>query len=205
MMLRHTAAIGFLIAITPVLAIGQQRNAQGDPRPSASAGGVTETTVITMPGIEGRLRPWRESTTETIRSEDGTSRVRRDTFGFGVSGPRVLLERSESEQAIQPDGTVRTVQSVWVPDLNGRLNLTQRQVELTTSPAADVTQTDVSISRPGIEGILLEVERIQETERQPEPGVVHRETSMFVRDVNGRFQLMETRSEIRSGPDGRSR
>ena len=103
MMLRHIAAIGFLIAITPVRVIGQQRNAQGDPRPSASTGGVTETTVITMPGIEGRLRPWRESTTETIRSEDGTSRVRRDTFGFGVSEPRVLLERSESEQEMQPD------------------------------------------------------------------------------------------------------
>jgi hypothetical protein len=84
---------------------------------------------------------------------------------------------------------------IWVEDLNGRLTLGSRQIERTTSPTSDVKETEIAIFRPGINQPLEQTERITERERQVAPGVVCRETTLFRRDVNGRFQRTETRIE----------
>ena len=154
---------------------------------------VTET--IEMPDPDGNLRPAEETTTETIRTGPNAGQTQRDVFGFSAPGRRMLLETTRSEQETLPDGTIRTVQNTLAPDVNGRLGLTSRQLELTQSISFDVKQTDTAVFRPGINEALRESERIRQTERQVTPDLLRSDSTLFVRDANGRFQPTETRSQ----------
>src|SRR5262249_28152028 len=121
---------------------------------SQSGGREVLTELIETLDLDGRLKPSGEATTETIRTGPNTVQTRRDVFRFGASGQRMLLETTRSEEEILPDGTIRNVQNTWVPDLNGHLGLTSRQIQQTTLISAAVKQTDTAIYRPGINEVL---------------------------------------------------
>jgi hypothetical protein len=229
MTVERIACAGFWIVLASAAATGQQRDEQAGPGPKSPAeivvtrtypvGGTlpsrsVETTrsgpgdrevvteTIEMPDLDGKLSPTAETTTETIRTGPNAVQTKRDEFGFGAPGQRMLLETIRSEKESLPDGTTRTVQDTLAPDVNGRLVLTSWQIQETRSISPDVKQTDTAVFRPGINQTLQESERIQQTERQISPDLLRSESTLFVRDVNGRFQPTETRTqEVRTtGP-----
>ena len=228
MTVERIAGVGLWIVLASGAAIGQQRDDSAGPGPKAPVervvvrthvagdflpsrsvetrrdSGAREvvTETIEMPDPDGKLRPTGETTTETIRTPPNAVQTRRDVFGFGAPGQRMLLETTRSEQEVLRDGTTRTVHNTLAPDVNGRLSLTFRQIEQTQSTSLDVKQTGTAVFRPGLDEAVRESERIQQTERQVTPDLIRSDSTLFVRDVNGRFQPAETRSqEVRTtGP-----
>jgi hypothetical protein len=227
MTVERIAGVAFWIVMASAAPTGQQRDDRAVPRPKAQAervvvrtdplsgrspsrtvetrsdsGGrevVTET--IENPDPDGKLRPTQETTAETIRTGPNAVQTTRDVFGF-AGGQRMLLETTRSERQTLPDGTTWIVDNTLAQDANGRLALTSRQTQQTRSISSDVKQTDIVVFRTGINEPLRESERIQQTERRVNPGLLLSNSTLFVRDLNGRFQPTETRSrEVRTaGP-----
>ena len=224
----HIARVGVWIVIASAAAMGQQRDDRAGQALKAStervvvrtfaapgfvpsrtvetlsrSGGLEAVTeTIEMPDPDGRLRPARETVTETTRTGANAVQIRREVFGFRAPGQRVLLETTRSEQETLPNGSTTTVQNTWTSDVDGRLGLTYRQIQQARSISSDVTQSDTAVFRPGIDKGLQESERIQQTEHQLGQDLRRIDSTLFVRDTNGRFQPIETRSrEVRTiGP-----
>jgi hypothetical protein len=218
MTVERIAGICFSIVITSGVATGQQRSEttdQGPQRPARSViegtyaagqrapwrrvhtrsvSGGREVVVETseLPDVDGRLAPIQEIVTETIRTAPNTAQTKREVFGFATDRRRRLVETSESlhETLANEDSAVH---NTWVPNLNGRLGLTSRQIEQTRRTTPDVRQTDTTRLVPRFNDGLRNTERTEYTERQINPGVVGRESTHLVRDVNGRWKPVETR------------
>ena len=228
MTVKHLAGVGFWIVLTSAAATAQQRDDSAGPGPKApvervvvrtyvagdvvpsrsvetrsdSGGREVVTETIEMPDPDGTLRTAGETTTETIRTGPNAVQTRRDVFGFVTPGQRMLLETTQSQQEVLPDGTTRTIHNTLAPDVNGRLGVTYRQIQHTQSTSPDVKHTDTAVFQPGINEALQENERIQQTDRQVAPDLIRSDSTLSVRDVNGRFQPTETWSqEVRAtGP-----
>ncbi len=227
MSVERLAGIGLWIALASVGAAGQaqdERVGQGPQAPRAtsivstypssarvpsrraemrseSGGREVVTATIEILNPDGRFGPSEETITETDVTGP-TVVTRRDVFGFVGTGQRRLLETMRAERENLGDGTSRIVQNTWARDLNGRLGLRERQIQQTRSISRDVKQTDISIFRPGMDDVLQEAERVLATERQAGADLLRSETTLFTRDMNGRFKPTETRShELRTtGP-----
>jgi hypothetical protein len=152
---------------------------------------VVETSEV--PDVEGRLAPIQEIVVETIRTAPNTAQTRRDVFGIAADRRRRLFETTESLRETQANGDTSAVHNTRAQDLNGRLGLMSRQMERTRSTAPDVRQTDTTLLAPDLNEALRETERIEYTERRINPGVVRHDSTHLVRDVNGRWQPIETR------------
>ena len=214
MAVRCIAGVGFWIVIASVGIAGQQR--PDAPRERVvtrthPAGGIVPsrrveirtadgrrdvlTEIIETPDVDGRFRPSVETVTETVRSGPDGAQIRRDVFGWGASGERRLVETTRSDQETLFDGTTTIVQDTFAPDLNGRLDLTSRQIHHIQPISRDVRNTDVEVFRPGINEKLRQSESLRTSEQQAGSGVVRRDSTFFMRDVNGRLQPTEMRTQ----------
>jgi hypothetical protein len=163
---------------------------------------VTETTET--PGPDGKLRPSRETTTQTVRTGTDSTQTKHEVFSPDAQGRRSLIESTQTDVQLSTDGSSRSVANTVAPDLNGRLELSRREIQVINSPAPDVKQTDTSIFRPGINEPLLESERVQQIERQIGPDLTQNESTRLFRDGNGRWQPSETwNQEVRTAGDER--
>jgi hypothetical protein len=156
---------------------------------------VTET--VETPGTDGSLKPFQEIVTETIRPALGSARTTMEVFAFGAQRERRLLERTESTEVVSGAETTVT-RNTWAPDSSGRLALTSRHIETTRTLGADGRDRDATLLFPTINEALRESQRTQYAERQSNPAVIRQESSAQRRDINGRWQPVETRSrEVR--------
>ena len=166
---------------------------------TADARGEVLTEIIETADIDGRFTPSAETVTEIVRSPSGAVLVNRELFGFDLEHRRVLVEATRSDETTVPGGTTTIVENTWVPDINGRLTLTARQIHHIQSTSAGIRETDTDVMVPGINEPLQQSAAVRRTERQAGSDVVRRDSTLFVRDVNGRLQPTEMRNqEVRS-------
>ena len=223
MTLERTAIICFCIVLTSSIATGQPKStataqAQRGParsvvEPTYEAGDVMplrrvetrsksngrEVVVETVEelDIEGRMAPALEIVTETTSTKPNAADTRQDVFTFTADHRRKLVETTESRRDTQPNGNTSAVRNTWASDINGRLRLTSRQTEHTTSSASDVRRTETTLLLPH-DQTLQEAERVEHAARRINPQVVRYDSTHLVRDVNGRWQPVETRrGEVR--------
>jgi hypothetical protein len=122
-------------------------------------------------------------------------KAKREAFAKGSQGGLTLIETTDTDQQKFSDGTIRTIKNTSVPDLNGHLVLSYRQVQETKPTAPDVQQTETVFSLPGINEPLIETERVRQTERRLGPNLLQTDSHRDVRDGNGLWQTTETRSQ----------
>jgi hypothetical protein len=158
------------------------------------------TSIIERPDVEGRMRPSVETTTATVRTRPNAESTRHDVVAFDQSGRRMLIASTESEQKIRADGSIDIVRLTSAPDPAGHLVLVSREVEHTRSVSPEVTETERVLFLVS-DHEMVETERVNQRERQVGAGLVRREMTRSVRDVNGQFHATETRSEeVRTSP-----
>ena len=100
----------------------------------------------------------------------------------------------ESTQETLANGRSRSVATTSAPDANGRLGVTSRYTEETTTTASGRRETVGTVLVPGFNGALQESRRTESTEREVRPGVVHVESTERVRGQNGGWETAEVRS-----------
>ena len=158
---------------------------------------ITETTET--PDPDGKLRLSRETTTEIVRTGADSTQTKHEVFAPDAHGRRRLIESTQTDVQMSPDGSSRSVTNTVAPDLNGRVEVLRREIQEISSPAPDVKQTDTSIFRPGINEALVESERLQQTEQKISSDLTQSESTRFLRDGNGRWQITETwNQEVRT-------
>ena len=214
------AGLCFWIIVTPVAA-GAQQGGDTANTPSASTTTVTEYTypvsgflpfrrverrtasggrkviieTAEMPGVERKLEPVEEVVTET--SATGTV-TQRDVIRFDFDRRPTLAETTQSEETQANAGT-RYVQRTWVADLDGHLILSSAYVEDTRLVGPGIQQTDATVSIQSVEPSLRAVERSESTEQLVSSAVVRHDSTHLVRDLNGGWVPIESRSgETRS-------
>lgn len=152
----------------------------------------TVVETVELPGLENKWQPYQESRTETLRVAPDIVRTTRDVFGFGPQGQRVLRETTRSEQSGAEGGDTSEVHATWVTDLDGRLDLSSREIHNTKSIASGTRRAVTTLLRPGINGALQESERTESIDRQLSPSVARHDATQSIRDLNGRWQPVET-------------
>ena len=100
----------------------------------------------------------------------------------------------ESTQETLANGRSRTVETTSAPDANGRLGVTSRYTEETTTTASGRRETVGTLLVPGINGALQESRRTESTEREVTPGVIREESTERVRGQNGGWETAEVRT-----------
>ena len=154
---------------------------------------VTEVTETV--GVDGRMKVSLETTSETARTAGGTIQTKQAVYAPDAQGRRQMIETTQIDTQALAGGASRSVANTWTPDLNGRLNLSGQEIQEVKSTSTNVTQTDTTIFRPGINEPLLESERLETTERKVSKDLTQSESVRTVRDGNGRWQTAETRNE----------
>ena len=209
LLVRTAAALSFALAIAPLPALAQQQHAEPKILEIVSSGaGVTswrrvETqtngggiSVVTgsmqTPGIEGRWQTQLETTTETTVDASGATSVRQDVYTYGAQRERVLLERTESDQARLPGNIVQSTSRTWTADVNDRLSVTSQSIEERASTAG-ASETNTRLLMRDVNGTLSETVRTTHAETQIARGMARQDSSVMYRDINGRWQPLETR------------
>jgi len=160
---------------------------------TTSAGRELTVEIELAPGVEGRLEPARETRTETVATSPDTASVRVERTGVGLQHQHLLLEVIQSEQAHVPDNGKQTVTQTLSADVNGRLGLLSQSIEEQQS-SADSSASTVSVFVPDINQGLREAIRNAQTARKIGPADEVQQRTDAIRDINGRWQPVETRS-----------
>jgi len=156
-----------------------------------------------MPDVEGRLAPTQQSVEETNRPSPNTAHTRRELFWFAPDGRRTLTEATDSLQEPLANGGSRVVHETSVPDLNGRLTVTSRQIDETRFDPGRVRYDSTQLVRD-LNGRWLPIEvhrgdtRILAAERLEEATIQRH-------DVNGTLAVVERRDTRSSSANGRDR
>jgi hypothetical protein len=154
---------------------------------------ITETTEV--PGLDGKFKLFFEARTETSRPSSDSTQTTHDVFAPDAQGRRQLVESTQTEVQTLADGSQRSVSETRIPDLNGRLSLSTREIQETKSPAPSVTETETTVYRSGIHESLEKSEKITLSERKVDSSLSQSESTHFELDANGRWQPTESRSQ----------
>ena len=160
---------------------------------SAVVAGQRVIETSERPDLEGRLVPSHEVVVDTTRRAPAVTQTTREVFAFDLERRRQLVGAVESVREALANGDISAVHTTWAPDVNGRRAVLSRQVERTRSSPPEVHRTETSVFVPHLGDALRETERSFHEERRVRPGVVGRESTYSIRDVNGRWQPIETR------------
>jgi len=205
------------IILTSVAATAQQVSQPTEAQPS-SASRVTEGTfptsgflpfrrverrtesggrkvfieAVETPSIEGNWHPVVEVATETTGTANAAG-TRRDVFGFDAQHKRMLMETTVGERTATANGNTRSVENTWTSDINGQRALAARRIEETRSIAPGQQQRDTTLFLATPDG-LQGSERTEYSEHRVAPTVIRQEGRDLIRDLNGRWQAIETRN-----------
>jgi len=167
--------------------------------------GEVVTQTIELKGPDGRFSTFRRAVTETAGTGTNSVHTNQKLFGTDASGRLTLIEATQTDEQILADGTSRRVESTSLADGNGRLELSEQTVIEERSIGPNVRQTDISISRPGLNDPIQEVVRIQETERQLSSNVFQNESVRLIRGGNSQWSIKEKQvQEVRKTTENQS-
>ena len=186
MLINRIAVIGLCIVSTSAAAFGQQGSAPAEPVMR-----VIHTSL--RPDLEGRLVPTIEVVETTRRHAPAATQTIREVFDFDLERRRRLVETVDSLEEALANGDTSAVHTTSAPDVNGRHAVLSQQVERTRSSPSGVRQTETMLLVPHLNDALRETERSLYEERRIRAGVVGHESTYSIRDVNGRWQPVETR------------
>ena len=192
----------------PFASVIERTSTAGDGGPwqrtqtrTQSAGREVVVETLELPDVDGKLTPVRQTVVEST----GATPVAREVFRFTPDRRRELMATTDSRQDPAAAGESRVVHDTSSMDVNGRLVLTSREIARTRSSGPDARQTETTFLVPTLNQRLEEVERVVDNERRTGAGVIEHDGVHLMRDINGRWQPIETRrGDVRdTGPSER--
>lgn len=148
----------------------------------ASTNGTTRTGIPSANGREVALETVEEQVLEDGPSGRVIERTLRRNSPDGVLLPP---EKIRVEERRNSDGSTTMETTVYRGDINGRLNVAERQTT-ETRRAGDQITASTTVARPTINGGLDVVERRETTGRETKTDA-QEDTVVYRRDANGNF------------------
>jgi hypothetical protein len=144
-------------------------------------------------GPNGGYLPDHETETETIHINATTTRTVERTYRWDANGQRNLVQVTEEEARNSASGEAHVVRTVSSSDLNGNVQVTQREVADTrkTSPNEQETKTTFYILDGN--GGLSPSLQTQEIRKRSADNTVAVKTSKLWQDSSGHWQVGEVK------------
>jgi hypothetical protein len=147
---------------------------------------------VELRGADGSYHPYLDSETETIQVNATTTRTVVRTYGRDSNGHRSLTQVTEQEAQSSTDGDGKLVRTTSNPDLNGSLQVVQREVSDTRKTSSDVQETKTTVYMPQ-GGSMAAVQQTQEVQKRSGGGNVDVKTTTLILDGTGKWQVGEVK------------
>src|SRR4029077_4344414 len=113
-------------------------------------------------GSDGHFEPYQDIEKETVQVDATTVRTTTRTFGRDSNGEKTLVQVTEEEKHTLPGGDSKVVRSTSNADVNGNLQVVQRQTEETKRTSKDVEETKTTVMLPSVNGGLAPAMKVEE-------------------------------------------
>jgi hypothetical protein len=147
-------------------------------------------------GTDGHFEPYQDIEKETLKLDPSTERTTARTFARDVNGKKSLVQVTEEEKHISPAGDSNMLRVTYNPDVNGKLQTVQREIVESKKIADDLEETNRTVMLSSIKGGLAPAFKTHETRKRAANDTVKTETTTWLPDVNGQWQLTEMRQNI---------
>ena len=143
-------------------------------------------------GSDGHFEPFQDIEKESVQVNAATVRTVTRTFGW-ANGARTLVQVTEEERQGLPDGDSKVVRATSSPDVNGNLQLVQREIEETKKTGKDAEETKTTVMRPSVNGGLAPSMQVQERRNRGANDTVESQKTTRFPDGSGHWQVSEIR------------
>jgi hypothetical protein len=172
---------------------------------SQSGNRTLDNQSVQRRGSDGHFEPYQDIEKETVQGDDGTVRTTTRTFGRGPDGTKTLVQVTEEEKHTLPGGNSSVVRATSNPDVNGKLQVVQRQVEETKKTGKDVEETKTTVMLPSVNGGLAPAMKVQEVRKLDGNNTVESQKTTLLPDGSGNWQVGEVRqATVRQDGNDRS-
>jgi hypothetical protein len=164
-----------------------------------------DTHSVQRRGSSGSFEPYQDIETESVQVDSTTVRTTTRTFVRDANGAKTLMQVTDEEKHIRPGGDSSVVRATSNPDVNGKLQVVQRQVEETKKISKNEEETKTTVMLPSINGGMAPAMKMQELRRQGANESVESHKTTLLPDGAGNWQVGEVRDATsRKDGDGRS-
>jgi hypothetical protein len=143
-------------------------------------------------GLDGNFEPYQDVEKESVQVNAETVRTVTRTFGW-ANGTRTLLQVVEEEKRGLPGDESKVVRATSSPDVNGNLQLVQREIEETKKTGNSTEETKTTVMRPDVNGGLAPAMQVQERRTRGPNDTVESQKTTMLPDGSGNWQVSEKR------------
>ena len=144
-------------------------------------------------GADGHFEPYQDIEKETVKVDAATVRTTTRTFGRNADGAKTLVQVTEEEKHTLPGGDSNVVRAISNSDVNGSLQLVQRQIE-TKRTGKDGEETKTTVMLPSVDGGLAPAMKVQERRTLGGNDTVESQRTTLFPDGSGSWQVGEVRN-----------
>jgi hypothetical protein len=148
---------------------------------------------VQVRGSDGHFEPYQDIEKETVQVDATTVRTTTRTFARDADGAKTLVQVTEEEKHTLPGGDSNVVRATSNPDVNGKLQLVQRQIEETKRASKDVEETKTTVMLPSVNGGLAPAMKVQERSTRGANNMVESQKTTLLPDGAGNWQVDEIR------------
>jgi hypothetical protein len=144
-------------------------------------------------GPDGRYERYFDIEKETLRVSPTTTKTITRSFGRDADGQKVLTQVTEEERQSLPGGNEKVVRVTSNADLDGRLQIVQREVADTKKISPDVQETKTTVFSSDGSGDLVPSMQIKERQKTGSDHTVSVQKSTLLLDGAGNWQVNEVK------------
>ena len=156
-----------------------------------SASGTVDHQTVERLGADGHYEPYYDVETESVQVNGTTTRTIERTYARDASGQRILTQVTEEEKQSLSAGAEKLVRTTSNADLNGRLQVAQREVTNTKKIGPDEKEKNTTVFLPDVQGGMAASMQIQQREKRSGDHSVDMQTSTLLPDGSGKWQVHE--------------
>jgi hypothetical protein len=169
-----------------------------------SGKGTVDSQSVERLGVDGHYEPYFDVEKESVQVNDTTIRTVERTFGRDGSGHKLLTQVTEEEKQSLPAGDEKVVRTTSNADLDGHLQVVQREVADTKQISPDVQEKKTTVFLSDGGGGMAPSMQIQQREKRSGDHTVEVHKSTLLLDGAGNWQVNE-RKESTIKEDGKER
>jgi hypothetical protein len=169
-----------------------------------SAAGTVDHQTVERLGPDGHYEPYYDIETESVQVNGTTTRTIERTFARDGSGQRILTQVTEEEKRSLSAGGEKVVRTTSNANLDGRLQVVQREVTDTKKINPEEQETNTTVFVSDGQGGMAPSMQVQQREKRGADHTVEVQTSTLLPDGSGKWQVQE-RKESTIKDDGKER
>ncbi len=157
---------------------------------------TSDKQSVEVRGPDGHFVPYQDVEKDTVQGDENTVRTVTRTFDRDADGVKKLVQVTEEEKHTLSGGDSNLVRATSTPDVNGNLQLLQRQIEQTKKISQNVEETTTTLMLRSANGELTPGAKIQERRERGAHGTLESQRVTLLPDGSGNWQTNEIRRTI---------